>query len=74
MELPPWAEDAADFVKKCRDALESDFVSENLHGWIDLIFGYKQRGKEAELANNIFYHLCYEGLRSSLSMVCFIQK
>ena len=26
-----------------------------------MIFGYKQRGKNAEAADNIFYHLCYEG-------------
>lgn len=44
-----------------RDALESDHISKNLHHWIDLIFGYKQRGPEALKANNIFFHLCYEG-------------
>jgi factor associated with neutral sphingomyelinase activation len=44
-----------------RDALESDFVSENLHKWIDLIFGYKQSGDEALKADNLFYYLCYEG-------------
>ncbi|XP_014249763.1 protein FAN-like isoform X1 [Cimex lectularius] len=59
--LPPWAEDRADFVRKLRDALESDYASAQLHDWIDLIFGYKQRGEEAEKANNVFYYLCYEG-------------
>ena len=41
--------------------MESDAVSRNIHKWIDIIFGYKQRGKVADLANNLFYHLCYEG-------------
>lgn len=35
-----------------RAALESDFASENIHHWIDLIFGYKQTGEEAEKADN----------------------
>lgn len=35
------------------------YVSKNLHHWIDLIFGYKQRGPEAEKADNVFYHLTY---------------
>lgn len=33
----------------------------HLNKWIDLIFGCKQRGKAAEQADNVFYHLCYEG-------------
>ena len=36
-------------------------MSKNLHHWIDLIFGYKQRGENAELSDNVFYPLCYEG-------------
>ncbi|CAF5152313.1 unnamed protein product, partial [Rotaria sp. Silwood1] len=35
------------------DALESEFVSCHLHYWIDLIFGYKQRGPEAVRAVNL---------------------
>jgi factor associated with neutral sphingomyelinase activation len=59
--LPPWAENEKDFIYKNRLALESDYVSDNLHHWIDLIFGYKQRGVEAVKANNLFYYLTYEG-------------
>ncbi|CAF1543292.1 unnamed protein product, partial [Rotaria sp. Silwood1] len=35
------------------DVLESEFVSCHLHYWIDLIFGYKQRGSEAVRAVNL---------------------
>jgi hypothetical protein len=41
---------------------ESDHVSRTLNLWIDLIFGFKQRGPEALAANNVFYYLTYEGL------------
>ena len=58
--LPPWARDAFEFVRLNREALESDYVSDHLHEWIDLIFGYKQRGEEAIKAHNLFYYLTYE--------------
>ncbi|KAG7168899.1 FAN-like [Homarus americanus] len=48
-------------IKMMREALESEHVSMNLHLWIDLLFGFKQNGEEAEKADNLFYHLCYEG-------------
>lgn len=60
--LPPWAKGSAfEFVKIQRQALESEYVSQNLNHWIDLIFGYKQRGPEAEAAHNVFHYLSYEG-------------
>ncbi|XP_041823886.1 protein FAN isoform X2 [Melanotaenia boesemani] len=59
--LPPWASDAGDFLQKHRAALESQYVSEHLHEWIDLVFGFKQRGSEAVAAHNVFHPLTYEG-------------
>lgn len=43
----------------CFQALESDFVSANLHHWIDLIFGFKQQGPAAVEAVNTFHPYFY---------------
>mmetsp|Transcript_3651 Transcript_3651/g.5568 ORF Transcript_3651/g.5568 Transcript_3651/m.5568 type:complete len:2959 (-) Transcript_3651:158-9034(-) len=62
VRLPPWAKGSAhEFIRIQRLALESEYVSRNLNHWIDLIFGYKQRGPEAESSHNIFHYLSYEG-------------
>ena len=60
MQLPNWASSPEEFIYIQREALESDYVSENLHHWIDLIFGYKQKEEEALKSNNLFYYLTYE--------------
>ena len=62
VQLPVWANnDPIEFIKRNREALESQFVSENLHNWIDLIFGWKQRGIAAEESMNVYIHLTYDG-------------
>lgn len=60
VKLPDWAENAYEFTRIHKDLLESETVSLNLNKWIDLIFGYKQQGQEAEKAMNVFYYLTYE--------------
>ncbi|XP_049608212.1 neurobeachin-like protein 1 isoform X1 [Syngnathus scovelli] len=59
--LPKWAKSPEDFIYKHRKALESEYVSAHLNEWIDLIFGYKQRGPAAVEALNVFYYCTYEG-------------
>ncbi|NWI56296.1 NBEL2 protein, partial [Calyptomena viridis] len=59
--LPRWARSREDFIHQHRQALESEYVSAHLHEWIDLIFGYKQRGPAAVEALNVFYYCTYEG-------------
>ncbi|KAL2170857.1 hypothetical protein VTG60DRAFT_4344 [Thermothelomyces hinnuleus] len=62
--LPPWAKgDPKIFIAKNREALESPYVSQRLHQWIDLVFGYKQRGEQAVENLNVFHPLSYKGAR-----------
>lgn len=62
--MPPWCPnyDARLFTLILRQALESSYVSEKLHHWIDLIFGYKQTGKAAIEAINVFHPATYYGV------------
>ena len=47
VECPPWSDnDPYKFLTYLNLAFESDEVSSNIGYWIDLIFGFKQRGKE----------------------------
>ncbi|OMJ79767.1 hypothetical protein SteCoe_20158 [Stentor coeruleus] len=60
VDLPRWASSPVDFIRKHRQALESNYVSQNLHNWIDLVFGYKQKGKQAQNSYNLFCPMTYE--------------
>lgn len=75
VELPKWSKgDPKIFVARNREALESPYVSANLHKWIDLIFGYKQTGDEAVKALNVFHHLSYDGGVNLDDVVDEVQK
>ena len=64
VELPPWAHgNPWIFIAKHREALESPYVTQNLHQWIDLVFGCKQKGEAAVEAVNVFHHLSYQGAK-----------
>ena len=58
--MPSWGKDPMVFIWKMRDALESPETTSKLSKWIDLIFGYKQRGQAAIEAVNVFQPLTYE--------------
>ncbi|KAM9212392.1 lysosomal-trafficking regulator isoform 2-T2 [Dugong dugon] len=63
VNLPPWARnDPRLFVLIHRQALESDCVSQNICQWIDLVFGYKQKGKASIQAINVFHPATYFGM------------
>lgn len=58
VKLPTWAKSSEDFLNKHRAALESQYVSNNLHKWIDLTYGIKQNSIEDD---NVFHPYSYEG-------------
>lgn len=61
VELPKWAKnDPYRYVYELKKLLESDQVSASINKWIDYIYGYKQRGKEAVKSINVFPHYTYD--------------
>ena len=63
VKCPLWSrDDPYKLLSILNKAFESDYVSLNINYWIDLIYGYKQRGKEGEKANNIFRYPSYADL------------
>ncbi|VDK81145.1 unnamed protein product [Dibothriocephalus latus] len=60
--LPPWAKgDPRLFTLVNRAAFESTYVTAHLPAWIDLVFGYKQTGRNAERALNLYNPFTYFG-------------
>ncbi|XP_024313947.1 protein GFS12 isoform X2 [Brachypodium distachyon] len=53
LALPSWVTSSEEFICLHRDALESDRVSQQLHHWIDITFGYKLDGEASVEAKNV---------------------
>ncbi|KAJ5069881.1 hypothetical protein M0811_11543 [Anaeramoeba ignava] len=53
LKIPDWTSSYEEFCKIHMQILESDFVSLNIHEWINLNFGYKLSGDAAISAKNL---------------------
>ena len=58
--LVPCQNNPYEFVETMKTILESDEISNVIQNWIDLIFGSKSKGKEAENAKNVFTEESYQ--------------
>ena len=61
VEMPAWANyNQYTFVEKHRELLESPEINEKINEWFNIIFGSKQKGKEAKKIGNLFIKQTYE--------------
>ena len=61
VEMPPWSNNNSySFIEKHRALLESAEISEKINEWFNIIFGSKQKGKEAKKIKNLFVNQSYE--------------
>ena len=59
--LPKWSmNDPRKLILYFKQFLENKHISQNLHSWIDLIFGYKMSGIDAIKSYNTYRKACYE--------------
>jgi len=62
--LPEWCQKSPyQFIEKYRKIIESTMI--NINPWIDLIFGYTQRGIKAQKVGNLFLPCTYDGVMNA---------
>ena len=60
--FPKWCKDNPFlFVTKCRELFENNTLID-INSWIDIIFGYYQRGQPAQQIGNLFLPSSYDGV------------
>ena len=61
VEMPAWANyNEYKFIEKHRELLECPEINEKINEWFNIIFGSKQKGKEAKKIGNLFIKQTYE--------------
>ena len=61
VEMPLWSKNNSyKFIEKHRELLESGEINEKINEWFNIIFGSKQKGKEAKKIGNLFLKQTYE--------------
>ena len=61
VDMPVWSNyNVYNFVEKHRALLESAEINEKINEWFNIIFGSKQKGKEAKKIGNLFIKQTYE--------------
>ena len=58
--ITPCNNNSYSFIEIMKRIFENDKISNYLNNWVDLIFGYKARGKDAENAKNVFTEASYQ--------------
>ena len=58
--ITPCEDNSYSFVEISKRIFENSRISGFLNNWVDLIFGYKSKGKEAENAKNVFTEASYQ--------------
>ena len=75
VEMPSWSKNNSYiFIEKHRELLESPEVSEKINEWFNIIFGSKQKGKEAKKIKNLFVNQSYEDFEETYKKLSKMDK